>query len=313
MYILAIESSCDETSIALLKDNKIIKHIVSSQIDIHKEYGGVIPELASRLHVQNFPFVIKDALKGIDITKITHVAYTEKPGLIGCLQIGTLVASAISLSLNVPLIPIDHIEGHIFASAITNTIIYPALALVASGGHTQLIKLISPVEKYILGETQDDAVGEVYDKVGRKLGLPYPGGPKIDILAQKGKSSIEFPSPKTKNPLDFSFSGLKSSVINYIYNNKQRNNQINLNDVCTSFQKTAINVLLGRTKLALKQFDYQTLILSGGVSANSLLRKKIMDLHHHTIIPKLEYSTDNAAMIAKACQIKLLWHDTKIK
>ena len=311
MYILSIESSCDETSMAILDGNKMIKNIVSSQIDFHKEYGGVIPELASRLHVENFPYVIESVLKNIDINKITHVAYTEKPGLIGCLQIGTLVASAIALSLNVPLIPINHIDGHIFAAAITNKITYPALALVASGGHTQLIKLISPVDKTILGETQDDAVGEVYDKVGRKLGLLYPGGPKIDLLSQKGKSSIEFPSPKTKNPLDFSFSGLKSSVINYIYNNKQRNNEININDVCASFQKTAINVLLDRTKLALKLFDYKTLILSGGVSANSLLRKKIMDLHSNTIIPELEYSTDNAAMIAKACQIQILWDKSK--
>ena len=300
MYILAIESSCDETSISIMDNGKIINNVIASQIDIHKEYGGVVPEIASRYHVTNFPFVFLEAMKKIDISKITHVAYTNEPGLIGCLQIGYLVANAISISLGVPLVKIHHIIGHIYASAINNKIKYPSLALVASGGHTQLIELQSKNQIKLLGETQDDAVGEVYDKVGRKLNLGYPAGPKIDKLALLGIPNIKFPIAKTHN-LNFSFSGLKSSIINYINNSKQKNEKININNVCASFQKIAIQSLIEKTKLALQNKSYKTLILAGGVSANSLLRKEFRKLHENVIIPKLEYCTDNAAMIASAC------------
>ncbi len=300
MYILAIESSCDETSISIMDNGKIINNIIASQIDIHKEYGGVVPEIASRYHVENFPFVFLEAIKNIDISKVTHVAYTNEPGLIGCLQIGYLVANAISISLNVPLIKINHILGHIYASAIDHEIKYPALALVTSGGHTQLMELSSKNKIKLLGETQDDAVGEVYDKVGRKLNLEYPAGPKIDKLASLGTANIKFPIAKTHN-LDFSFSGLKSSVINYINNSKQRKEKIDVNNVCASFQKVAVQTLIEKTKLALDQKEYETVILAGGVSANSLLRTEFKKLHKNVVIPKLEYCTDNAAMIASAC------------
>ena len=302
MYILGIESSCDETSIAIMdiQRKKVIKNIVSTQIDTHKEFGGVIPEIASRLHVNNFPFVLKKAISGIDISKIKYIVYTNNPGLIGSLQIGMLVANAIGQALNIPIYGVDHIIGHIYASGIENEIMYPALSLVTSGGHTQLVELSSPNKYNVLGETQDDAIGEVFDKVGRKMGLSYPAGPKIDKLSQKGIKTINFPIAKTISKLDFSFSGLKSAVINYINTKTQKKENLNLYNLSASFQFAAITAVLEKTKHALKLKKYATLILAGGVASNTFLRIEIVKLHKNTLIPKMEYCTDNAAMICNA-------------
>ena len=304
--ILSIESSCDETSLAILKDGKILHHFISSQIDIHKKYGGVIPEIASRQHVHTFYLLLEKLFKLIDPKEIKYVAYTKEPGLIGPLQIGELTAKSIATSLGVKLVPINHIHGHIYSAAISNKITYPALALVVSGGHTELQLLDKPYQFEKIGFTLDDAIGESFDKVATKLGLPYPGGPEIDKISKEGKATIDFPTPLKKDEsLNFSFSGLKSSVINYIHNQKQKNEKINVANVAASFQKTAIDFALSRTKEAIDKYNPKTVIIAGGVSANSYLRKMSETIHNNVIIPELKYCTDNAAMIAKAAEVKL--------
>lgn len=307
MTIIGIETSHDDTSIALLEDGVILKLLTFSQIEIHAKYGGTIPEIASREHVNNIALVLNQIQQEFDLSMIDYVAYTEKPGLLGALHIGFLFASALALSLDKPLIPIDHLEGHIFSVAIEQKITYPALALIVSGGHTQLMLLKTPNDIEIIGQTQDDAVGEVYDKVARKLGLGFPGGPIIDKLANNPNNftDLRFTIPKTENELDFSFSGIKTQVINYI-NNYHNNNKIApVEQISYAFQQTVVQYLKQKITLALEKYSVKSLLLSGGVSANSQIREMFLTLHKNSLIPNLKYATDNGAMIAKAAEIKL--------
>ncbi|AOG60054.1 N6-L-threonylcarbamoyladenine synthase [Spiroplasma helicoides] len=314
MNILAIESSCDEFGVSIMVDGKIKSNIISSQIKDHEEFGGVIPELASRLHVKNFAYVLQTSLKeaGVKIEQINQVAYTAKPGLVGSLIVGKLVAQTIALYLDVPIMELNHLEGHIYAASIEEDFDYPVLALVVSGGHTQLVYIKKSLSFEIVGTTQDDAVGECYDKVARAVGLGYPGGPKIDKLAQEGNElKYKLPISKNDETLDFSFSGLKTASLNLINKIKQNNKELNILDFCASFQKTAIDTLVTKLEKAIKIYKPKTLTIAGGVSANKMLRKKIFEISSmynigRTIIPKIEYCNDNAAMMAKLCNEYLI-------
>jgi len=297
--IFSIETSCDETSIAAISNGKIIYHKTLTQIIKHKKFGGVIPELASRLHVNGIYELLKDFKTFFSFKEIKYVSYTESPGLIGSLQIGKLTAQALSRLLEVPLLPINHLFGHIFAASIDNKIEYPSLALIASGGHTQINLINSPHEIITLCKTNDDAIGEVFDKVARKLGFSYPGGPLLEKEAINGFANIKFPIPIAKNYNFFSFSGLKSSVINYINNERQKKNEINTSNIAASFQAVAIKILIKKMAHHISNNkNIKSIILCGGVASNKLLRKEFMLLHKNALIPKKEYCTDNAAMIA---------------
>lgn len=307
MLILGIETSHDDTSLALLEDGKVLDMWTISQIDIFKEFGGTIPELASREHVKNISIIQKIIQKKYDLTKISYIAYTKEPGLIGSLQIGFLFANALSISLNKPLIPINHLNGHFLSATITHKITFPALCLLVSGGHTQLIYSKDIDDISIIGETLDDAVGEAFDKISSKLGLGFPGGPIIDKLFNEYNGEfIKLTKPKTENELDFSFSGLKTQVLNIVNQAQMKNEKINKVQIATSFQRTAVDYLIYKTKLALDKYNVKTLVLGGGVSANKLLRSEFIKLHKNTIIPDLKYSTDNGAMIAQSAYLKVL-------
>lgn len=311
MKILAVETSCDETSIAIIDNAKILSNVVFSQIDSHKKYGGVVPELASRLHFENFGYVLEQALNDakLNIEDIEQIAYTEKPGLIGCLHIGKMIAKTLSSYLNAPLIPCDHLEGHIYSVAIKNDFIFPALFLIASGGHTQLVLLKKHLDFHVLGSTLDDAVGEAYDKVGRLLGYSYPAGPIIDNNSKKGQDSFELPVLKKNKNLNFSFSGLKSFCANLIDKNKNNKN-FNKIDFCTSFQNTIIKILFTKIDLAVNKYKPKMISIVGGVSANSLIRKTLQEYgkkqNINIFLPDLIYCTDNAAMIARLAYQKYL-------
>ncbi|WP_322961970.1 tRNA (adenosine(37)-N6)-threonylcarbamoyltransferase complex transferase subunit TsaD [Mycoplasmopsis cynos] len=307
MLILGIETSHDDTSLALLEDGKVLDMWTISQIDIFKEFGGTIPELASREHVKNISIIQKIIQKKYDLTKISYIAYTKEPGLIGSLQIGFLFANALSISLNKPLIPINHLNGHFLSATITHKITFPALCLLVSGGHTQLIYSKDIDDISIIGETLDDAVGEAFDKISSKLGLGFPGGPIIDKLFNEYNGEfIKLTKPKTENELDFSFSGLKTQVLNIVNQAQMKNQKINKVQIAASFQRTAVDYLIYKTKLALDKYNVKTLVLGGGVSANKLLRSEFIKLHKNTIIPDLKYSTDNGAMIAQSAYLKVL-------
>ena len=303
MTILAIETSCDETSICIFKDKKVKSNIIYSQIAKHNEYGGIVPEIASRLHTNNIGYVLKEAIKksNTKIENIDYIAYTEKPGLSGALHIGKTCAQTLSLMLKKPLLPCHHIQGHIYSSAIDNEFQFPLLALVVSGGHTQIVLMKEHLDFKVLGETLDDAVGESYDKVARALGLEYPGGPIIDKLSKNGKHIFELPLPKNDKTLDFSFSGLKVAVINLINKLKTRNLEFKIEDILYSFQIQAITILIKKLQIAIEKYKPKMITIVGGVSANSLLRKKIKEIKTDAkiIIPDLKYCTDNAAMIAR--------------
>ncbi|UWD35177.1 tRNA (adenosine(37)-N6)-threonylcarbamoyltransferase complex transferase subunit TsaD [Mycoplasma cottewii] len=313
MKILAIESSCDEFSISIIDNGKILTNIISSQIKNHQEFGGVVPELAARLHVQNLNWVLQAAIKetNINIDEIDYVAYTQKPGLIGSLIIGKLVAETISLYINKPILALDHIQGHIYGASIEHEFVYPVLAMVVSGGHTQIELVNSPFDFQIIGSTSDDAIGECYDKVARVLGLSYPGGPVLDKLAMKGnKNAYVLPIAKNDNSYDFSYSGLKTACINLIHNLNQRNEKINLEDFAASFQHAATSIIEKKLEKAIIEFKPKTLTVAGGVSANSQVRKIILELGEkynikNTFVPKMSYCTDNAAMMAKLAYEKL--------
>ncbi|MBZ4195681.1 tRNA (adenosine(37)-N6)-threonylcarbamoyltransferase complex transferase subunit TsaD [Mycoplasma tauri] len=311
MKILGIETSHDDTSIALLENNKVLSIETISQIDIFKEFGGTIPEISSREHVKNINLILEIFLKKHDLSDIDYIAYTEKPGLIGTLQIGYLFAHGLALVLNKPLIPINHLEGHFYSSTIDGkNISYPSLCLLVSGGHTQLMIVNNPFDIKIIGQTLDDAVGEAFDKVSSRLGLGFPGGPTIDKISQKYVGEyIKFTEPKTPNELDFSFSGLKSQVINYYHNKQQRGENPDVFQIASSFQNCAINYLINNVKKALDKYpNVKSLVLAGGVSANTLLRSKFLEISEIAIIPDLKYATDNGAMIASCAfeQIKYL-------
>jgi N6-L-threonylcarbamoyladenine synthase len=306
MYILGVETSCDETSVSVVKDGKeVLSNRVLSQIDIHKEYGGVVPEIASREHVKGITYVFDKAMKDANISyeDLDLIAVTQGPGLIGSLLIGVNAAKVISLNYNIPLVGVHHIAGHIYANYIDNGMQFPLLALVVSGGHTELILMKEHYHFEKLGETQDDAVGEAYDKVARILGLPYPGGPIVDKMANLGKDTLNFPRPMIDSKdFNFSFSGLKSKVINVHHNMIQRNEEINVPDFCASFQEAVTDVLVQKTIQAKEHYQVKQIIVAGGVAANSGLRRKMKEkiVDTEVYFPKMAYCTDNAAMIAVA-------------
>ena len=307
IYILAIESSCYETSIAIVKNGvEVITNIVSSQINVHELFGGVVPEIASRMHIENITIVLDQALKtsGMSMDDIDAIAVTYGPGLIGSLLVGLQAAKTLSFIYNKPLVPVHHIAGHIYANNIGKKMNFPLISLVVSGGHTELVLMKENYSFEYIGGTLDDAVGECYDKVARVIGLAYPGGPKLDALAHTGIDSYNLPLPLDDDSYNFSFSGLKSSVINLKHNEEQRGNKINDANLAASFQNRVIKILTKKTMKALKKYNVDNLIIAGGVSANKGLRdefKKLCDENNINLsIPDLKYCTDNAAMIGAA-------------
>ncbi|WP_436858056.1 tRNA (adenosine(37)-N6)-threonylcarbamoyltransferase complex transferase subunit TsaD [Mammaliicoccus sciuri] len=303
--ILSIETSCDETAASVIKNgNEIISNEVVTQMMTHKIFGGVVPEVASRQHVEVMTTVIDEALKNanMQMDDIDAIAVTEGPGLIGALLVGVASAKALAFSHQKPLIPVHHIAGHIYANHLVKPLEFPLIALIVSGGHTELIYMKNHLDFEVIGETRDDAVGEAYDKVARTIGLPYPGGPEVDRLAQIGQDTLNFPRVwLEKDSYDFSFSGLKSAVINTLHNKKQKNDEIIKEDVATSFQNSVVEVLVGKTMAAVKDYDVQHLIVAGGVAANKGLRHALEEetgkLGIDLSIPPLNLCTDNAAMI----------------
>jgi tRNA N6-adenosine threonylcarbamoyltransferase len=318
VIILGIESSCDDTAAAVIKDGKILANVVANQ-DVHKAYGGVVPELASRAHQQNIVPVVDKAIKQANINKedISAIAFTNGPGLLGSLLVGSSFAKTFAMAMNIPLIEVNHMQGHILAHFIEDKDnapkpSFPFICLTVSGGHTQIVKITDHFKMEVLGETIDDAAGEAFDKVAKMLNIPYPGGPLLDKLAQKGDANkFTFTHPKVPG-LNYSFSGLKTSVLYFLKKEiKQNENFIteNLNDICASVQKTIVDILLVELKKAIEQTGIKEIAIAGGVSANSELRKQITLLKQNdcTIyIPKFEYCTDNAAMIAITGYYKFL-------
>ena len=308
IYIFAIESSCDETSAAVIKNGKeVISLTIASQISTHENYGGVVPEIASRMHTEAITYVIDDAIKksGMKMEDMDAIAVTYTPGLLGSLLVGIEAAKVLSYVYDKPLIAVNHIAGHIYANNLEdNKIVFPSLGLVVSGGHTEIIYLESDYNFIVLGSTLDDAIGEVYDKVARVLDLKYPGGPNIERLAKQGKPSYKLPIPMNDDTLNLSFSGLKSSIINLVHNENQRGNEINKEDLACSFQTIAIDELIRKLELAINKYKVKNVIVAGGVSANKYLRdevKKLTDKYKLDLsIPKKLYCTDNAAMIGAA-------------
>ena len=304
-YILGIETSCDETSISIVKNGyDEIATVVLSQMDTHANYGGVVPEIASRMHVESITLVLEECLKKAHMTMedIDEIAVTYGPGLIGCLLIGVTFASTLSYIYQKPLIPVHHIAGHIYANNIGKHMSFPLIALVVSGGHTELIYMKEDYSFEKIGGTLDDAVGEAYDKVARVLDLPYPGGPLVDKLSYKGRDTYALPLPLDDNTYNFSFSGIKSAVINVAHNEKQKGNELRKEDLACSFQNRVVEILTKKTLKALKEYNVSNLIVAGGVAANSGLRnsiKKMCDENNINLsIPELKYCTDNACMIA---------------
>lgn len=309
VFILAIESSCDDTAAAVLCNDKVLSNVVANQL-IHTQYGGVVPELASRAHQQNIVPVIDAALKKANIKKeqLSAIAFTQGPGLMGSLLVGSSFAKSMALALGIPLIAVNHMHAHILAHFIDEEGFekpeFPFLALTISGGHTQIVKVNDFFDMTIIGETTDDAVGEAFDKSAKILGLPYPGGPLVDKYAQLGNPKA-FPFTKPKVPgLDFSFSGLKTAILYFIQKEKQKNPNFideNINDICASIQHTIIQILMDKLKLAVKETGIKQIAIGGGVSANSGIRQTLKDAEQKygwkTFVPKFEYTTDNAAMI----------------
>lgn len=307
MKILAIESSCDETSMSIIEDGtKDLGTVILSQIDIHKLYGGVVPEIASRTHVENITIVLEEMLKKalLTIDDIDAIAVTYGPGLIGSLLIGVMAAKTLSYIYKKPLIPVHHIAGHIYANNLVKRLEFPLIALVISGGHTDLIYMEKDYSFKKIGGTLDDAVGECYDKVARVLGIPYPGGPSIDKLTDIGNDTYNLPIPLNDNSFNFSFSGLKSAVINLVHNEEQRGNIIRDADLACSFQNRVVDIITKKTMNALKKYNVKNLILAGGVAANRYIRNSLetacKEDNINFTMPSMIYCTDNAAMIGAA-------------
>ena len=309
-YILAVESSCDETSVAVLKNEKeLLSNIIASQVESHKRFGGVVPEVASRHHVEVVTLCIKDALSeaGITAEQLDAVAVTYGPGLVGALLVGMAAAKAFAWAHGLPLIPVNHMAGHLMAAREVQGLEYPLLALLVSGGHTELVYVSEPGNYKIVGETRDDAVGEAYDKVGRVMGLTYPAGREIDELAHKGKDVYDFPRAMIKEDhLEFSFSGLKSAFINLHHNAEQKGEVLVKEDLCASFQAAVLDILLAKTKKALERYPVKTLVVAGGVAANQGLRERLAEeiTDVDVVIPTLRLCGDNAGMIALAAAIE---------
>lgn len=307
-YILGIETSCDETAAAVIKNGtEIVANVVSSQIESHQRFGGVVPEIASRHHVEQITIVLEETMKqsGLTMESIDAIAVTEGPGLVGALLIGVNAAKAMAFAHQKPLIGVHHIAGHIYANQLVAELKFPLLALVVSGGHTELIYMKEHGSFEVIGETRDDAVGEAYDKVARTLQLPYPGGPHIDRLAMEGQPTIKLPRAwLEEDSYDFSFSGLKSAVINTLHNAKQKGEEISPADLAASFQESVIEVLVGKTLKAMEHYKVDQVLLAGGVAANKGLRSALQTavdkVGKELVIPPLSLCTDNAAMIAAA-------------
>lgn len=304
---LAIETSCDETSMSLVKNGcEDLATVVLSQIDIHKTFGGVVPEVASRSHIESITMVLEELFSKTPLTMedVDIIGVTYGPGLIGSLLIGVQVAKTIAMITNKPLIPVHHIAGHIYANNLEKRLSFPLIALVVSGGHTELIYMKKDYSFERIGATLDDAVGEAYDKVAKILGLEYPGGPKIDDLSIKGEDTYDLPLPLNNNSFNFSFSGLKSAVLNTVHKEKQKGHEIRVADMCTSFQNRVVDILTKKTLKAIKKYDVKNLIVAGGVSANNGLRNSLTimcrDNKINLSIPKTKYCTDNATMIGAA-------------
>lgn len=322
VYILAIESSCDDTSCAILKNDVVLANVTANQ-KIHEQYGGVIPELASRDHQKNIVPVVDAALKkaGVKLSQLSAIAFTKGPGLMGSLLVGASFAKSLAMGLQIPLIEVNHMQAHILAHFIKqshekHTPSFPFLCLTVSGGHTQIVKIHSHLKFELLGETIDDAVGEAFDKAAKIIGLPYPGGPMVDKLAQSGNpNKFTFSTPHV-NDLNYSFSGIKTSFLYFIQNNVKTNPDFikeNINDICASYQNHLIKVLLHNLEIAAKRHQINDIAISGGVSANSELRKQLMALGEKNkwtvFIPPFEYCTDNAAMIGITAYYKYLKQD----
>lgn len=311
--ILAIESSCDETSAAVTRGRDVLSLVIASQIEIHKRFGGVVPEIASRNHVSAIRNTVDEALKqaNVSLSDISAVAVTYGAGLLGALLVGVSYAKALAYAMNVPLIKVNHVRGHISANYIADKSLEPPyLCLLASGGHTAIVEVVGYDDVKVIGTTQDDAVGEAFDKVARVLGLPYPGGPEIEKLAKDGKPTIDFPKGfHNKNTLDFSYSGLKTSVINYMHTAAQKGEEVNKADVACSFQKSAVGVMTENVEKALLKTGLKTVVIAGGVASNKHLREemeKVGEKHGVNVIyPPLKLCTDNAAMIG-ACAFNLI-------
>lgn len=307
--VMSFESSCDETSVAIIEDgHKILSNIVATQIKSHQRFGGVVPEVASRHHIEEITICVDDAMREANVTydDIDAIAVTYGPGLVGALLIGVTAAKTIAWAHDIPLIPVNHIAGHILAGRYVEKIEYPALALVVSGGHTELVLMPEEGEFKIIGETRDDAAGEAYDKVGRVLGINYPAGPEVDEMASKGKDTFDFPRAMEKDDnFDFSFSGLKSAFLNTTHHADQIKEKLNKDDLATSFQDAVVDVLVYKTKRALAKYPVHQLILAGGVAANHGLRssldKAINDIPNTQLVKvPLKLCGDNAAMIGAA-------------
>ncbi|HEX7065408.1 MAG TPA: tRNA (adenosine(37)-N6)-threonylcarbamoyltransferase complex transferase subunit TsaD [Bacillales bacterium] len=308
MLVLGIETSCDETAAAVVKDgHEILSNVVASQIESHKRFGGVVPEVASRHHVEQITVIIESALEeaGTTLDQIDAIAVTQGPGLVGALLVGVNSAKALAFAHGIPLIAVHHIAGHIYANRLVADLRFPLLSLVVSGGHTELIYMEQHGVYRVIGETRDDAAGEAYDKVARTLNLPYPGGPHIDQLAAQSETSIEFPRAwLEEGSYDFSFSGLKSAVINRLHNAEQRGESLSRGQVAAGFQESVIDVLVTKTVRAAEEYKVRQVLVAGGVAANSGLRRCLEEAFSQSeadlVIPPLKLCTDNAAMIAAA-------------
>ncbi len=314
VLILGIESSCDETSIAVVKNGReVLSNTVATQIDIHTRFGGVVPEVASRNHVEAINNVLQTSLNeaGVTLNDIDAIAVTYGAGLIGALMVGVSFAKSLAYALNKPLIAVNHIKGHMSANYIEHKDLQPPfIGLVVSGGHTAIVEVQDYVNQKLIGSTLDDAIGEAYDKVARVIGLGYPGGPKVDKCSKEGKNNIKFVKDALKNTFDSSFSGLKTAVINFVNSLNQKGKEIPINDICASFQAQAVDGLVEKTIRACKKYNYKKLCVAGGVSANSYLRQKLLERGEKegvsVYMPSLKLCTDNAAMIASLGYFNLM-------
>lgn len=310
IYILAIESSCDETSVSIIKNgHEDVATVINSQIDVHTKYGGVVPEVASRLHLENITMVIDECLEraNMKLEDIDAFACTYAPGLLGSLLVGVEATKALSFIYNKPLIGTNHMMGHIYANMIGNELNYPLISLIVSGGHTDLILMKSENEFEYLGQTLDDAIGEAYDKVARILDLPYPGGPNVEKYALQGEPSYKMPQILNDDSFNFSFSGIKSHINNLVHNEKQRGHEINKYDIACSFQNCVTSHLVDKVKKALIKYNLKTFLISGGVAANSYIRNSLKEMCDSIGVemhmPEKKYCTDNAAMIGAAAYV----------
>ena len=307
--ILAIESSCDETAVAIVEDGRLLSSIVATQISVHEKFGGVMPEIASRLHAENITVCLEEALTEakVKLEDIDAFAVTRGPGLIGCLHVGLQAAKTLAMVYDKPLIPVHHLAGHIYANEYVGEFLFPLLCIVVSGGNTELVLMKGHMDFQIVGETKDDAIGECYDKVARVLGLPYPGGLPIDLAAKQGNHVYDLPTPDAgAGPYDFSYSGLKTAVINLVNSLRMKGEEVSVPDMARSFQDVAVGMVVDKSLKAAKEYGVKQIVLAGGVSANSYLRTQMTsaleDSGISLIIPPLWCTTDNAAMIAKVAE-----------